>query len=120
MPVIQNISIAAGDDLDVTFNLDDDTPIDLTAAQAVRWHIYDQEFGIPVGDALLVCSTQNGKVTVPGSPTDIFEAHLTSADTDGMLHNYYHEAFVQDVNGNKFTITVGILTVTPTKIASTL
>lgn len=118
MPVIQNISVPAGDDIEVTFNLDDDTAIDLNGA-VIKWAVYDQTYGIPEGTPVLSKSTDGvDEIDVPGSPSDIFVVKLTGDDTKGMLQNYYHEAYVEDVNGNKNTITTGVFTVTVTKIAS--
>lgn len=118
MPVIQNISLAAGDDVDVTFNIDDDTPVDLASAE-VEWGVYAQEYGVPSGVALISKTVlSGGGIEVPGSPSDIFVVSVTGADTKTLLHNYYHEAFVRDVNGNKITLTTGVFTVTPTMIAS--
>lgn len=118
MPVIQNISVPAGDDVDITFNIDDDTIIDLNGATIV-WNVYDQTFGIPEGTPVITKSSAGvDQIDIPGSPADIFVVTLTGDDTKGMLQNYYHEAFVEDVNGNKNTITTGVFTVTVTKIAS--
>lgn len=116
MPVIQNISVPAGDDIEITFNIDDDTVISLTSA-TIRWRVYEQSYGIPDGDVVIDKSTP-ADIEIPGSPADVFVVSLSGEDTKGMLHNYYHEAYVEDVNGNKNTITVGMFTVTPTKIAS--
>lgn len=118
MPVIQNVSLAAGDDVTLTFNIDDDTPIDLSGAE-VTWAVYAQEYGVPSGDAVInKSSLSGGGIEIPGSPADIFSVSVLGSDTKSLLRNYYHEAFVKDVNGNKITITVGIITVTPTQIAS--
>ena len=118
MPVIQNISVPAGDDIEITFDLDDNTVIDLDGA-TITWNVYEQVYGIPDGTPVISKSTSDvDEVTIPGSPADIFVVMLTGADTKGMLHNYYHEAYVEDVNGSKNTITTGIFTVTQTKIAS--
>lgn len=118
MPVIQNISVPAGDDIEITFNIDDTTVIDLNGAD-IKWNVYEQAYGLPDGAPVIVKATNVAdEIDVPGSPADIFIVKLTGEDTKGMLHNYYHEAYVEDVNGNRNTITVGIFTVTPTKIAS--
>lgn len=122
MPVIQNVSVPAGDDIEITFDLDDNTVIDLDQA-VIRWNVYETVYGIPVEDTdpVISKSTESGGgIDIPGSPADIFNVTLLGADTKGMLHNYYHEAFVEDVNGQRSTITVGVFTVSPTKIASAL
>ena len=115
MAVIQNISVPAGDDIEVTFDLDDDTDIDLNGAD-IKWNVYEQMFGSPYGDPLISKSVELGNITVPGSPSDIFVVEIDGSDTKDLLHNYYHEAYVEDVNGNKNTITVGIMTLKKTMI----
>ena len=116
MPVIQNVSVPAGDDIDVTFTMDADTPVSLPEADII-WRVYDQQYGVAMGDPLIEKKLASG-ITVPGSPLECFVVALAGSDTKGMLHNYFHEAYVKDVNDNKITVTVGVFTVTPTKIAS--
>jgi hypothetical protein len=119
MPVIQNISVPAGDDIEITFNIDDDTVIDLVTA-TIRWRVYEQAYGIPDGDPVIDKSITEGSIIYSGSPADEFVVKIIPADTKDMLRNYYHEACVVDVNGQVTTITTGIFTVTSTEIASTL
>jgi hypothetical protein len=120
MPVIQNISLPAGDDVEITFNIDDDTVIDLSGA-AIYWYVYPQEYGIPDTETpVLMKSTDLGSIAYTGSPPDEFVVTLLGDDTKDMLRNYYHEACVEDVNGQRTTVTVGIFTVTQTEIASGL
>lgn len=116
MPVIQNISIPAGDDIELTFDLDNDALVTLNEG-TIYWNVYEQSYGIADGVPVLTCSTAT-EILIPASPSDVFIVTLLGSRTKGMLHNYYHEAFIEDMNGQKFTLTTGILTVTPTKIAS--
>ena len=114
MPVIQNFSVAAGDDLEINFVLDADTPIDLDGAD-IYWNVYEQAYGIPNSDVEPVIAKTPSDITI-GSPADNFTVFLTEEDTEDLLRNYYHEAHVVDVNGNTTTVTIGIMTVTQTEI----
>jgi hypothetical protein len=117
MPIIQNFSVAAGDDLDINFVLDPNSGLDLTGAD-IYWNVYEQAYGIPDSSTppVIVKSTP-ADITI-GSPADNFTVTLIETDTENLLRNYYHEAHVVDVNGNTSTVTVGIMTVTQTEIRS--
>lgn len=123
MPVIQNISLPAGDNADITFNIDGTNVIDLNGA-TIYWRVFDHVWGIPEGAAVLSKATDalaiDDTIEIPGSPADVFVVPIRADDTKGMLGNYYHEAIVIDVAGNPYTVTTGMFTVTQTKIASAL
>lgn len=119
MPIIQNFSIPAGDDVDVNFDVDPDDGASLVGA-TIYWRVYEQEFGQPIAgaDAVLEKVLDDGiQVTDPDAGQFVVE--IAADDTVDMLRNYYHEARIKDVDGNWVTVTTGIMTVTGTEIRST-
>jgi hypothetical protein len=121
MPAIQDFSVPQGDDMDVVFNLDPTDQISLTGA-TVTWAAFEQNFAVPTslasgGEVILKASTALGQITILPSPLQ-FIVHLASADTISLPPgNYYHEAAIQDVNGNRATVTQGMMAVTLAMIA---
>lgn len=127
MPAVQDFSVPAADDMDVTFNLDPTDNINLLGAR-VRWAAFEQAYGQPgVSDfsggfsapvEMILKDSDAGGVSVLESPPDTFVVHLVSADTLGLLANYYHEAQIIDINGNRATVVYGTMTVTQTFIGA--
>lgn len=115
MPVIQNFSVPAGDDVPVTFVMDPGSGIDINTAEA-RWRAFQQENGVPLpatSPILDKTSLSGGGIELVPSPLG-FIVTFAGADTVDMLRNYYHEAEVTDAAGHS-TLTVGIMTVTQTE-----
>jgi hypothetical protein len=119
MPAIQDFSVPQGDDMDVIFNLDPADQISLSGA-TVTWAAFAQNFAVPTtlasgGEVILKLSP--GAITIYPSPLS-FVVHLYAADTASLPPgNYYHEAEIQDVNGNRATVTQGMMAVTLAMIA---
>ncbi len=69
---------------------------------------------VPGTDAVIEKYTDNGlQVTDPDLGQFVVE--LNATDTVDLLRNYYHEATIVDENGAIVTVTIGIMTVTPTE-----
>ena len=119
MPIIQNFSVPAGDDVDLTFDIDDDTAIVLSGA-TIFWNAYEQIQGVPDKTKPVInkSSVSGDGIEIPASPDDIFVVSLVEADTLELLRNYYHEAKIVDANGNHTTVTIGVMTVTETEFRS--
>jgi hypothetical protein len=115
MPALQNFSIAAGDDLSVTFNLDPTDGISLDGA-TVNWRAYDQTSGSVTSFVPVIAKATGSGITIPTSPANEFVVRIEAADSIPLLGNYYHTAQLVDVGGNTATICAGIMTVTAAPI----
>ncbi len=117
-PLIQNFSVPADNDHDVIFTITSNTPDDTLAGSTIYWRAFEQTIGSPVPSAPPVISKSSlssGGVAILPSPPMTFVVSLDKVDTAALLRNYYHEATVVDELGNIDTVTVGIMTVTPTE-----
>lgn len=116
MPIIQNFSIPAGDSADINFDVDPDDGASLVGS-IIYWRVFEQSHGVPVAgeDPLIEKYTDNGlQITDPDLGK--FTVEIEPDDTIELLRNYYHEARIKDVDDNWVTVTVGIMTVTPTEV----
>lgn len=130
--LIQNFSVPAGNDITVTLQVDPALGLD-SLDGTLYWRAYQQAIGVPdffptpwwalpqppespsplpspPAPPLIEKSSDDGSVS-SGSPLDV-RIQLASADTAGLLHNYYHETTLVDGRGNISTINCGIMTVT--------
>jgi hypothetical protein len=117
-PLIQNFSVPADNDHDIIFTITSSAPGDTLAGSTVYWRAFEQEMGSPtpsVPPVISKSSLSGGGVTILPSPPMTFIVVLGKADTAALLRNYYHEATIVDEIGNIDTVTVGIMTVTPTE-----
>jgi len=114
MPIIQNFSVAANNDTDVNFDVGPDEGQSLIGT-TIYWRAYEQEFGSPIGAAIIQKQTDSG-LQVVDPDFGKFVVELNRDDTVGLLRNYFHEATIVDQNGNKVTVTQGIMTVTDTEL----
>jgi len=117
--LIQNFSVPADDDVEVTLKVDPDLGLDTLEGSAIYWRVYEQQFGIPDFDAsplpLLEKSTLDGSITLlPSPPPMECQIKIARADTANLLRNYYHETTLIDVAGNLSTLNCGIVTITAT------
>jgi hypothetical protein len=116
LTIIQDFSVPASNDMDVTFILDPADGISLTDAQ-VLWSAYGASFAAPVPLPVLIVKDSNvigpdgTEITIVESP-ETFVVHLFSDDTALAPGNYYHEAEVIDASGNHATVCQGSMTVT--------
>lgn len=118
MPIIQNFSVPAGDDVDVNFDVDPDDGASLIGA-TIYWRVYEQENGLPIAGAEPVLEkVLDDGIQVTDPDTGKFVVTIDAEDTEDMLRNYYHEARIFDVDSNWVTVTIGIMTVTGTEIRS--
>lgn len=117
MAIRNEFSVQAGDDVNLTFDIDVNAGIGIAGAQ-VLFNVYAQEYGIPTGEALIAKDSEIDveTIVVLDSPPTI-TVTLTAAETVDLLHNYYVEVKVIDVNGNNSTVAVGIMCVNMTIIA---
>lgn len=115
-PVIQNFSVPADDDVELTVTVDDSLGLSSLQDFTIQWRVYAQEWGSPDPEqsALISKSTDSG-IAIPGSPPLVFTIQLSAADTAGLLGNYYHEATLVDVQSDRTTVMQGLVTVTPTE-----
>jgi len=100
--VKQNEKIWAGDDVEMTFTVDD---MDDLTGSTIKWKL---------GDALIEKSTEDG-ITVDG---DQFTVILDSTDTQLDPGTYIHEAEILDVDGRYSTVAQGYITIKPTIISN--
>lgn len=119
MPIREDFSVPAGDDVLLEFTIDADEGVTLDNAE-VKWQLYATRLGLPVGPALVEKDTvSGGGVEITDATERTFSVSVNQADTEDLEPGrYYHEAEVTDVIGNKITVTTGILTITPTEIAN--
>ena len=114
-PVVQNVSIPAGDAADLNFDVDPDDGQTLLGAD-IYWKVYEQEHGVPkLGvDPVIVKVLDDGiQITDPDALK--FTVAIQREDTVGLLRNYHHEAKIIDPDGNHVTVNYGVFTVTQTE-----
>jgi hypothetical protein len=109
---VRDFTIAAGDDLAVTYdlNLDGDT-ID---GAVVFWNAYQMSQGVPlpnVASLISKSSEEPDQIIIIDSPKS-FQVLLVRPDTLNLSPgNYYTEATVIDASGNFITVGTGLMTV---------
>jgi len=114
--IIQNFSVPANNDTDVNFDVGPDEGMSLLGT-SIYWRAYQQAFGSPLLDLPPVIEKHldNGlQITDPDLGKFVVE--INHDDTANLLRNYYHEATIVDEGGNIVTVTIGIMTVTPTEL----
>jgi hypothetical protein len=110
MPKIQNFEVSAGDATDLNFDVDpDDVGVTLLGT-IPYWCVYAQRFGVPYGDPLIKKVLDKGlQITNPDLLQ--YQVKLEWKDTNALLGNYYHEAFVIDENQKHISTTTGVMAV---------
>lgn len=113
---IQNFSLAIDNDEVVSVLVQSPLSDDTLDGSSVEWCAYAQASGIPSGEAVIVKTTGSPSgVAILTSPPMTFTIGFEAADTASLdPGNYYHEATVTDVSGNRTTVLSGILTLTET------
>lgn len=121
LPLIQNFTLPAGDTATIPVTIDPATlgnfDWDDETMQA-WWEVYDQAYGVPapgVNPIIVKTNLSGSSLIIPDSPSYTFLIEMVTADTIGLLRNYYHEATIIDVNGVRITPFSGIMTITPTE-----
>jgi Flp pilus assembly protein TadG len=115
MPVIQNFSVPADDDVEVNIDVDPDDGVSLVGS-TIYFRVYEQTNGVPTYDVSPVISKQTDQgIQVTDSDTWQFTVTIDRADTASLLRNYYFETQVVDSNGKSVRTTYGIMTVTQTE-----
>jgi hypothetical protein len=114
MPMLQNFSITRANDEAISVVVNTSVPNDTIIGATVEWSVYGMAFGVPIDSPQLILkSSDDGGVTVPGSPDMFFIINLNAVDTRDLdLGNYYHEALVVDEVGNRATIMYGAVALT--------
>jgi hypothetical protein len=113
----QNFSIPQGYNEVITFTVNPAITPSL-AGTTIFWRVYDEAFGIPNGDPILLKSTLDSPTPaiVPSdSPGPQFTVQMYSDDTFDLLRNYYHEATIQNALGQVIGGSWGIMCVTKTE-----
>lgn len=113
MTIREDVSLPAGDDATLNFDVTGN-PGDTLAGSSIRWRVYDQRFGIPVGDPLIDKSNIDSpdEIEILSDTALTFAVSIAGAETEGLLGRYYHEAEITFSDGTVATVTAGILTVT--------
>lgn len=101
----QNFSIFSGDDEDILVSVVDDAgaAVALTGA-TITWRLADTRGGTV--ELTKINDSTNG-VTITDAAGGTFTIHIASADTTDLAGVYYHEAQVEDAQGNKTTVLTG-------------
>jgi len=113
----QNFSVYAGAQTDITIDIDPDDGVTLVGSIIV-WRVYEQELGLPTVGAEPVIEKDNdvgGTIVVTDPDLQKLKVPLVSADTVGLLRNYYHEATVIDPDRGYIPVANGIMTVLGTE-----
>lgn len=94
----------SGDTLRITVTVTDGdgNPYDLTGAR-IDWVLAPT----PGGDAHVEKSTADGSITITDAAAGEFRVDLAPSDTQDRSGSYYHEAELEDSNGNEATILTG-------------
>lgn len=115
MPITENFSVPAGDDVLLDFVVYADEGVTLDGA-TVKWRAYATRLGLPIDTALIEKQTGGEGIEITDPAERLFTVALDAADTEALRGRYYHEAEVTDAAGNHETVTVGIMTITRTVI----
>lgn len=112
----QNFSMNAGDNFDITVDIDPDDEVTLVGA-VITWNLYEQEFGQPTGENAIITKNNgvDGTIVVTDPDTQRLKVPLTYDDTIGLLRNYYHETTVEDATLGRITVAIGFMTVLGTE-----
>jgi hypothetical protein len=113
----QNFSVYAGNNTDVTIDIDPDDGVTLVGA-TITWKVYEQQFGQPIAGEDPVIEKDNGvegTIVVIDPDTQTLKIPLEYDDTVGLLRNYYHECTVNDAELGEITVANGIMTVLGTE-----
>lgn len=117
VPVMQpqNFTIPAGYNEIITFDVDPVVTPSLVDT-VVWWRVYEENFGIPTGLAILEKNSLGspGGIVLIESPLS-FTVELLTADTLALLRNYYHEATILNALNEVIGGGFGIMTVTETE-----
>lgn len=115
-PLIQNFSLASGDDLTFFVDIGPDGAGGSLDGADLHWRVWPQAHGIPdfSGDPLIEKSIGNGIVVINESAQQL---SITIERQDTLLApaNYYHELHLEDIDSLHATPTVGIMTITRTR-----
>ncbi len=115
MPIIQNFSVPANNDTDVNFDVGPDDGGSLVGT-TIYWRAFEQENGSPLPDVdPVIEKVLDDGLQITDPDLGKFVVELDAADTVNLLRNYYHEATIVGESGSIVTVTVGIMTVTPTE-----
>jgi hypothetical protein len=113
----QNFSVYAGNNVDITIDIDPDDEVTLVGA-VITWSVYPQAFGQPVAGEDPVIEKSNGvggTIVVTDPDTQTLSIPLEEEDTIELLRNYYHECTVEDESRGLITVAHGIMTVLGTE-----
>ncbi len=115
MPSLQNFSVVANNDTDVNFDVGPDDGGSLVGT-TIYWRAYTQENGSPVpGADPIISKVLDAGIQITDPDLGKFVVELDAADTAALLRNYYHEATIIGESGETVTVTIGIMTVTPSE-----
>lgn len=116
---IQNFSVPAGTDQQVTIVVETTIENDSLEGCTIYWRVYEQTYGVvdqEVDPLIEKSSLGGGGIEITDPPTDMtLVVTLTPEDTVSLLRNYYHETTVVGEIGEQDTVVVGIMTVTQTE-----
>lgn len=108
MLIQQNFSLAAGDDIEISLDIDPDT--ESMIGTDITFRVYDQSAGVPIDDAIITKDLDDG---LQISDPDYGQAVITflAADTlDLMPKNYAFEITTYDIDDLRTTVAKGIMT----------
>ena len=114
MPKLQNFAITRDNDEAISVVIDSDVPTDTLVGATVRWNVYGMAYGVPIeSPELILKSSEDGSITVPGSHDLFFVINMNAVDTRDLdLGNYFHEGVVTDEVGHRVTVVYGALAIT--------
>ncbi len=114
MPLIQNFSVPAADDLTVNFAVEGE----LLSGTDIFWQAFNQQHGVPSGSPIISKTLGDGiEITSNISPSTNFAVQLNAADTSVLsFGNYYHEVRIVEPGPRTVTLAYGIMTVTETEV----
>jgi hypothetical protein len=108
MLIRQNFSVAKGNDIIVDLDIGPD--VASLIGTNITWRAYEQMFGIPFGDPVIVKDLDNG-LQISDPDLQLVLITLDRVDTvDLVLGNYWHEVSIDDTSDKHTTVTEGIMT----------
>lgn len=117
MATTQNISIYAGDDVELNITVYDSagSALDITGLSAAQW-IMKRYAGSTTAE---ITKTLGGGVTVVSAADGTMKVSINSADSVSLTSNfYYHELRIQDSNSDYTTVMTGTVTLNPAQAFS--
>lgn len=114
MPATENFTILAGDDVQLNFTVEAVEDLSLAGA-IVRWYAA-RSVNVQSALADIQKESPSDGIEITDEEARTFSVSILAADTQNLRGRFYHEAEVETSNGKVYTVTTGVMIITPTLI----